>query len=55
MHCSTLVFLTMHCFSYIAITPYIAIVDDLAPLVGLLSSFEMTPLVIYSILLLLET
>jgi hypothetical protein len=32
----------MHCF-YIAIIPYIAIVDDLAPQVDLLSSIKMTP------------
>jgi hypothetical protein len=54
MHCSTLVFLNMHCFSYIAIIPYIAIVEGLAPRVDLVSSFEMTPLVTYSILLMLE-
>jgi hypothetical protein len=38
MHCSILAFITMHCFSYIAISPYIAIVGDLAPQVDLLSS-----------------
>jgi hypothetical protein len=37
----------MHGF-YIAIILYIAIVDDLAPQVDLISSFEMTPLVTYS-------
>jgi hypothetical protein len=37
----------MHGF-YIAIILYIAIVDDLAPQVDLISSIEMTPLVTYS-------
>jgi hypothetical protein len=40
-------FLIMHGF-YIAIILYIAIVDDLAPQVDLISSIEMTPLVTYS-------
>jgi hypothetical protein len=47
LHCFTTVFLIMHCF-YIAIVLYIAIVDDLAPQVDLISSIEMTPLVTYS-------
>jgi hypothetical protein len=43
MHCSTLVFLGCIIF-YIAIVPFIAIVDDLAPQVDLISSSKMTPL-----------
>jgi hypothetical protein len=51
MHCSTLAFITKHCFSYIAITPYIAIVGDLAPQVDLLSSIKDDTFDTYSILL----
>jgi hypothetical protein len=55
MHCSTLAFITKHCFSYIAITPYIAIVGDLAPQVDLLSSIKDDTFDTYSIPLKVET
>jgi hypothetical protein len=42
MHCSTLVLLIC-IISFIAINPYIAIVDDLAPQVEWISSIMMTP------------
>jgi hypothetical protein len=43
MHCFTTIFLICIVF-YIASIPYIAIVDDLAPQVDLISSIKMTPL-----------
>jgi hypothetical protein len=55
MHCSTLAFITMHGSPYIAITPYIAIVGDLAPQVDLLSSIKDDTFDTYSIPLKVET
>jgi hypothetical protein len=55
MHYSTLAFITLHCSSYISITPYIAIVGDLAPQVDLLSSIMDDTFETYSIPLKVET
>jgi hypothetical protein len=48
-------FYSMHCFSYIAINPWIAIVCDLAPQVVLLSSMKDDTFNTYSLPLKVET
>jgi hypothetical protein len=55
MHYSTLALITMHCFSYIAISPWIAIVGDLAQQVVLLSSMKDDTFSTYSLPLKVET
>jgi hypothetical protein len=55
MHYSTLTLTTMHCFSYIANYPKLAIDGDLAPQVTLLSSMKDDTLSTYSLPLKVET